>query len=183
MFTIWTVGGRLHYKRTKSAATIKQQAGTPTPCHAESESAMEISPSEPLQPAGQTSQVESQTSTSAQSTTQARKRPLESPSKGQGKKASLDAFGLFREDLRARKDNDKLQAVSKDNALKKRAYSLQYLQGNLKDVASQETKAIKLQDKQPVFKIWDSLQGTSSTDTKSELLSSFKDNFKDIYNS
>ena len=143
------------YKRTQSAATKNQQAKTPDPRQAETanattspsetpmdatSSAQSTSQSEPSPPAEQTSQAE-RPATSAQSTTQARKRPLASPSKGQGKKASLDGFGIFQEDLRARKDNDKLQAVSKDIVLKARAYLLQLTKGDFKEVSSQDAKA------------------------------------------
>ena len=184
------------YKRAKAAATKTQQASPPTPRQAEtttattspSESQMEISPSEPSPPAVSLSQAEQQAPSPAQSPAPLaqsthRKRPLDSPSKGQGKKASLDGFGIFQEDLRARKDNDKLQAVSKDIVLKARAYLLQLTKGDFKEVSSQDAKQIKLQDRQPVFKIWESLQGISSKDSKSELLKFYNNNFKSIYGS
>ena len=185
------------YKRTQSAATKNQQAKTPDPRQAETanattspsetpmdatSSAQSTSQSEPSPPAEQTSQAE-RPATSAQSTTQARKRPLASPSKGQGKKASLDGFGIFQEDLRARKDNDKLQAVSKDIVLKARAYLLQLSKGDFKELSSQDSKQIKFQDRQSIFKIWESLQGISSTDAKSELAMFYAKNFKSIYGS
>ena len=103
--------------------------------------------------------------------------------KGQGKKASLDGFEVFQEDLQVRNYNEKLLKLPKDIVLKARAVLLQSLKGNHEDLQTKDSEAIKLQDKEAIYKLWDTLKGNSSKDAKSQLLNLFNSHFKDIYSS